>query len=465
MKKTRKFLFQVSFYDQLAIQEKLEDLARRGWMLKQPGSLFWTFERMEPKQLRFAVTYFPGASEFDPGPTVGELTKMDFCAEDGWQFVAKWGAMQVFCSEDPDAVPIETDPVAQVANVRRTMRKNVLISQGFMVALVVYWLVFQGRQLLRDPVEYLSDSFNLYQLPIWLLLLATSLYEIWMYFSWSRKAVRAAEEDGVFLSLHSRAKVGNLLAVTAWLFVLLAFGASGTSFTFILIWGAVMFTIRLIADTILKCLKKRGAPRWVNMLLSTGSIFLLATLFTGILVAVLVGGGYSFRNQEEHQPVGTYEYHGREMEIYDDPLPLVIEDLMADAKGNWSKEMDLQGTGLVVRAEYDQKPLWTEPKETQQLRYSVIDIKVPFLYDFIKQSILDSRQDIVLEEEDRVFMDHYEPIDPTPWGAQAAYQAWFSRSALNEYLLCWEDRIVEIKFYWEPTQEQIKTAAEILRSF
>ena len=80
MKKTKKFLFQLSFYDQRAIQNKLADLARQGWMLKQPGQYFWTFERMEPRELRFAVTYFPGASEFDPGPTVGELTKMDFCA-------------------------------------------------------------------------------------------------------------------------------------------------------------------------------------------------------------------------------------------------------------------------------------------------------------------------------------------------------------------------------------------------
>ena len=129
MKKTKKFLFPLSFYDQRAIQNKLEDLARQGWMLKQPGQYFWTFERMEPRELRFAVTYFPGASEFDPGPTVGELTKMDFCAQDGWRFVAKRGVLQVFCNEDPDAVPIETDPVAQVANVRKAMRKTVLRTQ------------------------------------------------------------------------------------------------------------------------------------------------------------------------------------------------------------------------------------------------------------------------------------------------------------------------------------------------
>ena len=34
---------------------------------------------------------------------------------------------------------------------------------------------------------------------------------------------------------------------------------------------------------------------------------------------------------------------------------------------------------------------------------------------------------------------------------------------MNTYLLFWDDRIVEIKFYWEPTTEQIAQAAEILQ--
>ena len=61
-----------------------------------------------------------------------------------------------------------------------------------------------------------------------------------------------------------------------------------------------------------------------------------------------------------------------------------------------------------------------------------------------------------------VFTDHYEPADPAPWGAQEAYQVYFSDSFLNTYLVCWEERIVEIKFYWEPTPEQIRLAAEKL---
>ena len=49
------------------------------------------------------------------------------------------------------------------------------------------------------------------------------------------------------------------------------------------------------------------------------------------------------------------------------------------------------------------------------------------------------------------------------WGADEAYQAYFSDAFLNTYLLFWDNHIVEITFYWEPTTEQIAQTAEILQ--
>lgn len=111
MKETKRCICNFSFYDQHTIQEKLEDMAQKGWFLEKTGSFLWTYRRGAPKQLRFCVTYFPAASEFDPAPTEGELTKLDYCRQDGWELVARWGGMQIFSSENPDAVPIETEPV------------------------------------------------------------------------------------------------------------------------------------------------------------------------------------------------------------------------------------------------------------------------------------------------------------------------------------------------------------------
>ena len=458
MKDTKKILCHFSFYDQVKIQEKLEDMAEQGWMVHQPGSLTWTFKQMEPRKLRFSVTYFPGASEFDPGPTEGELRKLDFCARDGWKLAMRWGVMQIFYNEDENAVPIETEPVAQVENVTKAMRKNVLFPH-LLEAVMLLWCIFlQLSMFRRDPVDYLSDTFKVYQIPMWVCLLLACLYEVGFYFWWTRKARKTAEEDGYFLPIRTKMNAGYLLLLfSAWMMIL-TFGSTSNYLVFILIWCGVMALITFAVNRLKGWLKKRGARRWVNMVLSLGSVFLFTTVFMVALVAVIIGSDIGLT--EDSQPVGSYEHNGMSRPIYDDPLPLVIEDLM-EIEGRWSKEMDHQETGLLSYTRYDQRALWTEPREVPNMSYTVTEIKADFLRDYIRQAVLNSRQDEV--HDDFILTDHYEPVDASVWGADEAYQVYFSDSLLNTYLLFWDNRIVEIKFYWEPTSEQITRAAEILR--
>lgn len=458
MNDTRKILCHFSFYDQVRIQEKLEEMAAQGWMIQQPGNFTWTFTRMEPKTLRFAVTYFPAASEFDPAPTEGELRKMDFCAQDGWTLAAKWGVMQIFYNEDENAVPIETDPVAQVANVKKAMKKNVLLTHFLTAALVVYYMVFQFSMFRRDPVEYLSDPLQLYQIPMWVCLLLSSLYEIGFYFYWTNKAAKIAEEDGVFFPIKSHMRASYFLLIFSTLLMVFSVSSSKVHLLFIPVWYGVIFLITVLANTIKQKLKKNGASRSVNLAVSIGSILILTILFIGTLVALIINTDiHLFKS---NKPVGSYEYHGRQHDILNDPIPLEIEDLM-DLEGSWSKERDHQETGLISYTEYDQRALLTEPQEIPDLSYAITDIKVSPLRSYIRHAVLRSRQDEV--HNDFIFMDHYEPIDPSLWNADEAYQLHWSDSVLNTYLVFWDDRIVEIKFYWDPTAEQIAKAAEILR--
>ena len=66
MKETKQCLANFSFYDPPTIQHKLEEMAAQGWMFDKPGRFFWTYRQITPQKLRFAVTYSPGASDFDP---------------------------------------------------------------------------------------------------------------------------------------------------------------------------------------------------------------------------------------------------------------------------------------------------------------------------------------------------------------------------------------------------------------
>ena len=219
-----------------------------------------------------------------------------------------------------------------------------------------------------------------------------------------------------------------------------------------------MCLITLLVNSVKQKLKTKGVSRRVNFAVSMVSVFVLTILFIGTLVAVVINTDISLTKSSK--PVGSYEYHGRQHDIFNDSLPLNIEDLM-DMEGSWSRERKHQETGLISYTEYDQRALLTEPQEVTDLSYTITDIKTSFLRNYIRQAVLNSRQDEVHDEF--IFTDHYEPIDPTLWDADEAYQLHWSDSIMNTYLVFWENRIVEIKFYWKPSAEQIAKVAEVLR--
>ena len=454
MSTVKRTLVNVSFYDPEAIQRKLEQMAAQGWMIQKVGNLFWTYTKIPPQKLQFAVTYFPGASEFDPKPSEKQLEKEELCAQDGWRLVLRWDVMQIFCTDREDAVPIDTDPVPQVDNIHRTMQKKVLVSQLVMALSVLGFLYLQLSQLWRDPADYLSDNSRLFTIPLWLMLLLMTIYELVIYFRWGRRAKEAAEH-GVFLPVRSHPWLSWAAVGLATVFLLLSVSASSGGFLFLLSIVVVMVIPFLLANWMLGELKGRGVSRRVNLAVTSAAIFVLVIVGTGAVVVGAATQGWLTLG-EESQPVGQYDWDGLTMHIYDDPLPLEVEDLVqVDAR--WSKEARLQESPLLAYGDYRQDLLFTEEIQGYEIRYEVTDVKVPFLYDFVKDGFIRDNQDEVLEK-------YLIPVDPAPWEAEEVYQVSWSDGVLDDtYLVCWEKRIVEIKFYWTPTQEQIQIAAERLK--
>ncbi len=458
MKNVKRCFCRFSFYDQQAIQETLENMAENGWMLQKAGKIIWTYQKIKPEKLRFSVTCFPSASDFDSVPTDDELAKIDYCHQDGWVWVTNWGTMQIFYNENLDAVPIETEPVTQIENIRRSMKKDVLFPQTFMCATLLLYLASKITQIKNRPVDELSDPFTFYSFFMFGALIFASLYEIVFYFYWSKKATRIAQSDGVFLPIKSKPTASYILTAFSFLFLLLACNALDGALRFVLLWPCALLPLIILAGNIIKAyLKKRKVSRNFNRIVSMGSVLLLMLIFWGILTTSIISGDLRFHNKKA---VGTYELHGETWEIYNDPLPLEIEEL-ADVSAQWSKEASHNETILLSRARYRQYAIPVDENyaiDERELRYTIAEVKCNFLYDFIMQSVLNSRQDEIYDGS--VFTDHYEPVDASVWNADDAYQLHFSNSVLDTYLVCWGNRIVEISFSWEPTSEQISIAAD-----
>ena len=157
MKKTKRRLETFSFYDRTGLESHLTRMAEKGWLLEKIGQFFWTYRKIEPKTLTFSVTYFPEASQFDPGPSEEQEAFYDLCAHSSWQLAAASAQLQVFYNEGPDPVPIDTDPVLEVESIHRTMKKSLIPSHLAMLALAVFQVVMFVWRAAEAPIENLAN--------------------------------------------------------------------------------------------------------------------------------------------------------------------------------------------------------------------------------------------------------------------------------------------------------------------
>ena len=171
-----------SFLDRKRVTDHLADMAARGWMLDRLGTWSWHYRRAEPKQLRFAVTFFAGAGRFSPAPAAGLDTFQDYCAQAGWHRAASSDQVQVFYSEDPAAVPIDTDPAAELENIRRSIGKPMIRNYLALLLLCLLEVAFQCYQIWTDPVDTLASPTALLAatayLPLLVLTLANLLFGV-----------------------------------------------------------------------------------------------------------------------------------------------------------------------------------------------------------------------------------------------------------------------------------------------
>lgn len=453
MSHTKRTLALFAFYDHLAIEKHLTKMAEQGWMLEKPGNFLWKFRKAAPKKLHFSVTYFPNASEFDPGPTEEQQIFEDYCARDGWRRVCQWGAMQIFCNELEYPTPIETDVLSQVETVHRAMKKNVLLPHLLILTIYAFSTFTSVQRLQHDPADFLSNPSTLNLALMFVILLLTSLRSVWHYFHWYKKAREKAEADGAFLPVRTQYFESILLLFSTFLLLGTLPGFSSRNLRLFLCGVVITTPVLLLMRPLTTWLKKKGVSKLVNLAISYVLILAVVLVCTGGLVLYLVQGGTFF----DPGVVDTYEWRGHTFRIYNDPLPLNIEDLIEPEDVRWSKEAQINETFLVKKAEYRQDPVISDAETAPDLKYSIIDFKVSWLYSFCKNAMVRNTRDLP------ELRDYYTPADSSAWEADEVYQAYFSTGFLHDYIVCWENRILNIRFDWEPTPEQIQTVVKTFK--
>ncbi|WP_298022034.1 DUF2812 domain-containing protein [uncultured Dysosmobacter sp.] len=463
MKDQKRELPMFSFYNYTAIQRHLEKRAREGWRLIKAERGQWLYRRMEPKELHYAVVYFPDSSQFDPGPTEGQQTLRDYCLAAGWEPVTGWGQAQIYCSPLPDPVPIETEPSIQLDTIHRTMRKNFLPGELALLALMLFQLWMQAKDFYWDTADYLSSPHKFTLLILIFLGSLVDLADMLGYARWYFRSKRSIAGGGgcVPATGHPRLIWGALGLMTLVLLWQLLVPADAAMAGFMILYLAGMAGIIWSTWHLQSALKRRKFSRSANRAVTVTaivlmSVALMAALTAGLFTALRSGVG-------ERPPAETYEAYGDTWNIYRDEIPLRVEDLMETDYDGWSTEADPQSTPLASLTEYTQRARLSDQDAPQDLEYAIIRVKLPLLRGIVERGLLRH----VERFNDRhvpELLDEYRPADASAWDAERVYQLHVGGDPRNRYLVCWPDRMAEIHFYWEPTPAQIAIAAEKLKN-
>ncbi len=432
MKKRRIELF--AEYDCTGISRHLEKMAAKGWMIEKISNYScWTYRRTEPKNVHFAVSYYGNATVYDPQPTEKQERFYEYCAHTGWELICTKGPIQIFCNEQENPVPLETEPMLEVEAIHAIAKRTLVV---VWTTLICGILMLAAEMLeMQRPHMFLASPSAPYLGVLYLVLFAVCGVELISYSRWHKKAKIAAEQ-GEFCSTFSTAKIQKWLmlllgiAFVAWVTDVMLFGDSEKK-TIVLVMVGGVALLFVIVNVVTITLRKRKVESdlngMVSLLLSVALAFVL--WFCVLLISI-------------RQPEAFLQ----------DISPLNLEDVMDVSENSFSNEFERKESRFLRNRMVSQQFVTDSgvQEDATKLEYLHVEVKLPLLYQTCEKSMKKS-----MEKDWGAEQKEYVPVSADNWGAEEAYRLHSSKEGeLNTYLLCYEDNLVQIEFTWTPTAEQ-----------
>jgi len=446
MRKKLRRMEMLSFYDHTGIEKHLAKMAKKGWMIEQITNQFWTYRRIEPKDYRFTVTYYPKASDFDPGPSDAQQTFYEFCAHTGWELACTWFQMQIFYTSSERPIPIDTDPVYEVETIHKACKANYLRGYFLLATLGAIGTYFLYSGLVGHTLHFFSTPSSMATYPIAFLLFALCTVELAVYFVWHRKAAKAAQ-DGIFMDTPSTAAFQKIIfavlifLILFWLLNIVFDKNTLMAVNAILMFGA-FFLINISVNAVKQMLKRKQVSAGVNRALTVLASFVIAFVLMG---AVMTIGIILSQSETTSESIRIEE------------PPLKIEDLMDVSYDNYITLTDPNASMLMSRLEVNQRHHFDDEPSTDIpcLQYKLYRVNVPALYSFFEKQM----KRTVLLGYDRGRLD---ALDEDVFGAVNAYRVVLDGRDMNRYVLCYPDTLVDIETNWSLTEGEMEIIGEKL---
>ena len=341
----------------------------------------------------------------------------------------------------------------QIENIHAAAKKTTLLSHWLLGILGLLYTIMWLVSFFENPVGILADYGGWFRAISFVNLVLLCAVELISYYCWHKKAVAVAEETGQLHPTRSHRvfqTISLIIVIGSLLLWFLTMQSKRTK----VIAAMSFFNMTLLILAVQGCqqlLKKLKVSKTKNKVITLVFDFALAFLLMGMLPNLIMRMDLS-----ERAPVDTYVYHGSVREVYNDPLPVCVEDLLAVDPAGYSKELDVQKT--VIAAIYDgsQRERRDSDLELPDLDYRLVISEIPSWTAFFWNGWI---EDYAPKKSVWTPYRYLEEQDPEPWSAVEAQRSCNRDGEQQEWLIRWEDRFVRLTADWELTEEQMKIIA------
>ncbi len=336
-------------FDYEGIEEHLEKMAAKGWFLETPGNTIWKYREGEPAEVKYAVTYVPQASQFDPEPIAEQKTLEEFCREAGWEKVGDFLQAQIYMNRRPDPVPIETEEKVRLGIIRKAMKKSFVPAHVVLVLLTVFNTWVGLSAFLADPLDALSGYGSLLStlfLPVGTALVTANLIA---YYVWLHRSTKSVEAGGRCAS----AKVVRLLnrwelPVIGIYFIGMVAGIAGegnaAGARYMVFYMIGFFGLVALLNFTKNFMKKRGASRGTNI-----AVFVVVDIIGAFAMVSLVmwlafsGGTSGLETLDPYAPEvhETFLVKQTSGELENPQIGYEINEIKAEGLLDWCLEKRL----------------------------------------------------------------------------------------------------------------------------
>lgn len=441
---------------------KLEKLAAKGLFLEECGSFLWTFRKGAPQKLKYTVTYFSEGSVFNPDITDNQQTYFDYAKAVGWNFVTQFNQMQIFCSEDDNSIPFETDEKEKLENIKRCMKKSFLPSMIVIILVFAFNLVVHFNSFQLSPIDFLSNPNRL--LPA-LMILAVVIYEMYSllnYFAWCKRSKKTIALYGVCAKRTNAAR--RIVDTVFMCFILCSSGYILFYLAIKISWFGFVLTIAqipilmIVFRSSIKYLKKKKASAAKNKVISFAVLIVTDFAYLALLMAFIMQFGFSARDDSNYRTVDWQltKTESHEFRLYSDEIPLTCEDLYGPIDYEYySHERETDSTIFLSKSAFRQDSLPAKDGPPR-IKYEILEPQFDFVYRLARKELL----------EIPVWRDNtsFEPLDNKTFGTVEAYQRYYDDTPTGEYTLFFEDSIIILKMEEPLTTKQISIIKEKLKN-